>query len=257
MRISELYEWAVFGDEQSVYVYPGFLCDSSGRPIKLDPEVKRSQVCVTWTLAEERFRVLFQDFPGLYYGLSPRVSVVAERLPKSTVLLHTGGRTKSRQLSEKTVRSICSAMDPRPVFVTDMELPKPPKNVIGGPLPDLSALLGLLMSPRVAAMISPFTGPMHLAFAVGLPTVGLCTHDRSANWGHDFPGSNFVSVDNAGACPDKVCLEANGGFMCSHPHPWTCTSFNADSVIEALRSVWKLDLRLIPKPVFHVKHQEA
>jgi heptosyltransferase III len=72
------------------------------------------------------------------------------------------------------------------------------------PPTDLALLAALMRRARV--VVSNNSGPMHLAVAVGAPTVGVFFHGDSARWGHLLPG--FAAAEVRGDAEAAKVLEA-------------------------------------------------
>jgi len=106
----------------------------------------------------------------------------------------------------------------------------PPKVV------DLTGCLSLRQAAaiieRMAAMICPDSGLLHLAVAVGTPTVGLFgpipPELRTAGYPH------CVAVTAAGVCPRQPCFDS-GAAGCRQPY--CMQAIDPQSVIEAMHTV--------------------
>jgi heptosyltransferase-3 len=71
------------------------------------------------------------------------------------------------------------------------------------PPSDLEALAALMRA--CAVVVSNDTGPMHLAVAVGTPTVGVFARPSAPRWGHDYPPHQVVA---AAGRPAEEIIEA-------------------------------------------------
>jgi len=72
------------------------------------------------------------------------------------------------------------------------------------PATDLSLLAGLLRAARI--VVTNNSGPMHLAAAVGAPTVGVFFSGDSARWGHRLP--TFAAAEVRTPADHAIVLEA-------------------------------------------------
>jgi ADP-heptose:LPS heptosyltransferase/glycosyltransferase involved in cell wall biosynthesis len=72
------------------------------------------------------------------------------------------------------------------------------------PATDLEELAGLVRGAQLC--VSNNSGPMHLAVAVGTPTVGVFLSGDAARWGHDLPG--FAAAEPRGEDDAAAVLAA-------------------------------------------------
>jgi ADP-heptose:LPS heptosyltransferase len=72
------------------------------------------------------------------------------------------------------------------------------------PATDLSLLAGLMRAARL--VVTNNSGPMHLAAAVGAPTVGVFFSGDSARWGHQLP--SFAAAEVRAPADHAIVLES-------------------------------------------------
>ena len=73
---------------------------------------------------------------------------------------------------------------------------------VRAPPTSIDELAGLMRGAVVTVCNN--TGPMHLAVAVGCPTVALFLHMEVARWGHDFAPHQMVDLTGLAAPGEAV-----------------------------------------------------
>lgn len=101
----------------------------------------------------------------------------ADPLPPRYLLLHPYSRGHGKSLSRETLQALCNVFAPRPVIIAGRLDRAPP--ISGSHVvslinqTDLSQLLWLIR--HADACLSVDSGPMHIAAAAGIPTIGVYT----------------------------------------------------------------------------------
>lgn len=128
-------------------------------------------------------------------------------LGRPFAVVNAGGRLGERRVPPAVFAAAARALEARGLAVVATWGPgeEPLARAVGGALAPPTSLDDLAWLMREARLVvCNNTGPMHLAVAVGAPTVALFLRMPLARWGHPFPPHRMV--DLTPAAPDVEAM---------------------------------------------------
>jgi ADP-heptose:LPS heptosyltransferase len=192
------------------------------RPVTFEPHLETTEadtVAARWQLRD----VLDLDDPRPLIVIHPGATDGRRRWPAESFA------AVADELAAAGPRVVLTGTQPESGLVADViaRMRAPAANAAGRL--DLTALTGLLA--RADLVVSNDTGPLHLAEAVGRPTVGIYWCGNVINAGPPFRARRRVHMSWRLACPvcGTNCMEAS----CSHRETFVADVPAADVVASA------------------------